>query len=94
MIRVINYFETQVRVPSVDDTMEPKHNYRPLRHDRTPPPVNGIKELDLDVPQPTAAVLKKMTDLQKASWYGKILESVRLRYRKLQRFARYENTFY
>jgi hypothetical protein len=56
--------------------------------------VNGIKELDLDVPQPTAAVLKKMTDLQKASWYGKILESVRLRYRKLQRFARYENTFY
>jgi mitogen-activated protein kinase kinase kinase len=29
-----------------------------------------------------------MTDEQMASWYGKILESVRLRYRKLQRFAR------
>ncbi|EGO02713.1 hypothetical protein SERLA73DRAFT_102617 [Serpula lacrymans var. lacrymans S7.3] len=43
MVRVTNYFETQVRVP---------------------------------------------TSEQMSSWYGKILDNVRLRYRKLQRFAR------
>ncbi|KAK1216773.1 Suppressor of Sensor Kinase (SLN1) [Marasmius sp. AFHP31] len=31
---------------------------------------------------------KGMTDKQKAAWYGKILDSVKSRYRKLQRFAR------
>lgn len=30
-----------------------------------------------------------MSDEQTVSWYGKVLESVRIRYRKLQRFARY-----
>jgi mitogen-activated protein kinase kinase kinase len=29
-----------------------------------------------------------MTQRQLESWYGKILDGVRLRYRKLQRFAR------
>ncbi|TEB39046.1 hypothetical protein FA13DRAFT_1620076 [Coprinellus micaceus] len=45
MVRVTNYFETQVRVP-------------------------------------------KMSDSQLLSWYSKILDGVRLRYRKLLRFAR------
>ncbi|KAG7091470.1 hypothetical protein E1B28_010501 [Marasmius oreades] len=56
MVRVINYFETQVRVPLPGDSQ-----------------INNTRA---------------MTDEQKAAWYGKILDSVRLRYRKLQRFAR------
>jgi hypothetical protein len=31
----------------------------------------------------------KMAPDQVISWYGKMLDGVRLRYRKLQRFARY-----
>ncbi|PFH54762.1 hypothetical protein AMATHDRAFT_134504 [Amanita thiersii Skay4041] len=34
----------------------------------------------------------RMTPEQIISWYGKVLDSVRLRYRKLQRFARYTLT--
>ncbi|KAF9262528.1 kinase [Marasmius fiardii PR-910] len=57
MVRVINYFETQVRVP------EPKESR-------------------------SVSSTRAMSDEQKAAWYRKILDNVRLRYRKLQRFAR------
>ncbi|TFY83988.1 hypothetical protein EWM64_g48 [Hericium alpestre] len=39
----------------------------------------------------TPGVRKGMSDEQMVSWYGKILDSVRLRYRKLQRFVRVIN---
>lgn len=97
MVRVINYFDTQVRVPTGEDTNEHRHHRRSIKtSDATNPAL-----LDLDGPTSTLRTegqqaqeaqiphgLRRMTDSQKASWYGKILESVRLRYRKLQRFAR------
>ena len=82
MVRVTNYFETQVRVPTGSQTAEQLQHTNQLRMDPefntshlTPPTHN---------PEPS----RKMTDGQIVSWYSKILESVRLRYRKLQRFAR------
>ncbi|KAF9270577.1 hypothetical protein L218DRAFT_889126 [Marasmius fiardii PR-910] len=80
MVRVINYFDTQVRVPISEDS----RNNSSQQH---------VKEITTqsvfeEHMQPTPTNLRSMTDEQKASWYGKILDSVRLRYRKLQRFAR------
>jgi len=79
MVRVTNYFDTQVRVPTGGSTAE----Y--LQHLKGDPDAytNNLTPITHD---PTA---RKMTDEQVISWYSKILESVRLRYRKLQRFARY-----
>ena len=71
MVRVANYFETQVRLPaSVNGQVH-----------KAPNPV-----LQGDV---IASTTGQMTDEQKVNWYGKILDNVRLRYRKLQRFARF-----
>jgi mitogen-activated protein kinase kinase kinase len=61
MVRVTNFFETQVHVPLAERGA----------------PHNGM-----------SAMRSGMTDEQIVSWYHKILESVRLRYRKLQRFVR------
>ncbi|KAG6891390.1 hypothetical protein C0992_007613 [Termitomyces sp. T32_za158] len=73
MVRVTNYFDIQVRVPTGEDMSE--H----FRH-RTTERDSGVhREKSLQT---------KMTDQQIIGWYGKILDSVRLRYRKLQRFAR------
>ncbi|KAI0032493.1 kinase [Vararia minispora EC-137] len=71
MVRVTNFFETQVRVPLSE------------RSDlRLKGLVNGV------VLNGSPALRTGMTDQQMVSWYHKILESVRLRYRKLQRFVR------
>ncbi|KAF7310567.1 Protein kinase domain-containing protein [Mycena chlorophos] len=66
MVRVTNYFDTQVQVPTGKD---PRESRRHKRH----PEANGRE---------------RMTSEQMVNWYGKILDSVRLRYRKLQRFVR------
>lgn len=71
MVRVANYFETQVRLPVTA--------YGQV-HEASNPVLQG------DV---IASTTGQMTDEQKVSWYGKILDNVRLRYRKLQRFARF-----
>ncbi|KAL0950739.1 hypothetical protein HGRIS_007513 [Hohenbuehelia grisea] len=82
MVRVTNYFETQVRVPVAEE----KRNM--------PLPRSEAEERVLysAVRSAFQAHLQsgnhKMSDEQVISWYGKILDSVRLRYRKLQRFAR------
>lgn len=78
MVRVTNYFETQVRVPTSND------NHSPGNHPRAH---HGQSAFQTHM-QGSQGVNTKMTDEQMAGWYGKILESVRLRYRKLQRFAR------
>ncbi|KAF7320192.1 Protein kinase domain-containing protein [Mycena kentingensis (nom. inval.)] len=57
MVRVTNYFDTQVQVPTG------------TKHKKS-----GGKE--------------RMSSAEMVNWYGKILDSVRLRYRKLQRFVR------
>ncbi|KAJ7071452.1 hypothetical protein C8F01DRAFT_1206931 [Mycena amicta] len=66
MVRVTNYFDTQVQVPTGKDMRESR---RQKRHAES-----GGNE--------------RMTSEQMVNWYGKILDSVRLRYRKLQRFVR------
>lgn len=78
MVRVTNYFETQVRVPTLNDSQSPGGH--PRAHH-----AQSAFQTHMQVSQ---GVNTKMTDEQMAGWYGKILESVRLRYRKLQRFAR------
>lgn len=71
MVRVTNYFDTQVQVPTGEDK---RKNRRQANG------VNGVK----------SAGTGKMTDEQRRRWYAKVLESVRTRYRKLQRFNRCE----
>lgn len=71
MVRVANYFETQVRLPV---------SARGHVREASNPVLQG------DV---IASATGQMTDEQKVNWYGKILDNVRLRYRKLQRFARF-----
>jgi len=80
MVRVTNYFDTQVRVPSSGDGST-RRNSSPDQEAQ----INGTPKARhaQDLTQ------RKMTDQQMIGWYSKILESVRLRYRKLQRFARY-----
>ncbi|KAG6866026.1 hypothetical protein C0991_009435 [Blastosporella zonata] len=73
MVRVTNYFDTQVRVPTGEDMSE--H----IRHRTTERDHGANRE---------KALQTKMSDQQIIGWYSKILDSVRLRYRKLQRFAR------
>ncbi|KAG6837875.1 hypothetical protein H0H93_013028 [Arthromyces matolae] len=70
MVRVTNYFDTQVRVPTGEDMSE------------------HIRHRDFGGYREGKTLQTKMTDQQIIGWYGKILDSVRLRYRKLQRFAR------
>nr|UPW42859.1 MAP kinase kinase kinase wis4 [Hypsizygus marmoreus] len=86
MVRVTNYFDTQVRVPTGEDMSEHIHSHRHRNADRERG-VNGTRSAFQTHNQSTPAA-RKMTDEQIIGWYGKILDSVRLRYRKLQRFAR------
>lgn len=94
MVRVINYFDTQVRVPATREDGE-KPNGKPAFKSRT-----AFEQHIHD------DAVGSMTDEEKARWYSQVspslsllsytladsscqvLESVRLRYRKLQRFAR------
>lgn len=92
MVRVTNYFDTQVRVPTSEEMSEyiQSHRLRNVDGDRGP---NAAKPMFQGLQEKSIAN-RKMTDEQIISWYGKILDSVRLRYRKLQRFARYGGKFY
>ncbi|KAF7306562.1 Protein kinase domain-containing protein [Mycena indigotica] len=69
MVRVTNYFDTQVQVPMGQDLGHLPQSRRHKRHAEA----NGTE---------------RMSSEQMVHWYGKILDSVRLRYRKLQRFVR------
>ena len=90
MIRVIDYFETQLHVPSMK---------RGLKEDRFPS-LSDIPSLDNslykdDAPPPgLIGRPKEMSDEQMVGWFSKVLDSVRLRYRKLQRFVRCEYVEY
>jgi mitogen-activated protein kinase kinase kinase len=83
MVRVTNYFDTQLRVPIGEGTGVHVHS----RHLPTAGQDRGINSSE-PVFQGTSITSRTMTDEQIIGWYGKILDSVRLRYRKLQRFAR------
>ncbi|KAF8272970.1 kinase [Lactarius quietus] len=72
MVRVTNFFDAQLHLPV---SQRPTSGQRR----RPGPGVNGYVR---------AASQQDTDDEQMISWYGKILDSVRLRYRKLQRFVR------
>ncbi|KAJ7456581.1 hypothetical protein FB451DRAFT_1511621 [Mycena latifolia] len=75
MVRVTNYFDTQVQVPTGKEVRDSRrHKAGNVQTPFEAHIESGNKE--------------QMTNEQMVSWYGKILGSVRLRYRKLQRFAR------
>ncbi|KAJ7462795.1 hypothetical protein B0H11DRAFT_2241295 [Mycena galericulata] len=76
MVRVTNYFDTQVQVPT---GKEVRDNRRAINKTNIQTPFEAHIE---------SGSKQQMTNEQMVSWYGKILDSVRLRYRKLQRFAR------
>ncbi|KAF9523599.1 hypothetical protein CPB83DRAFT_910537 [Crepidotus variabilis] len=82
MVRVTNYFETQVRVPTGKPTLEQIQQATYLKIDHEQVNINNL------TPTNSSDVPRTMSDEQVIGWYSKILESVRLRYRKLQRFAR------
>ncbi|KAJ7655224.1 hypothetical protein DFH06DRAFT_1046917 [Mycena polygramma] len=73
MVRVTNYFDTQVQVPTGKEVQ--------TRRNKT----NGRTPFEAHI---QSGGKEQMTNEQMVGWYGKILDSVRLRYRKLQRFAR------
>ncbi|KAI0047809.1 kinase [Auriscalpium vulgare] len=68
IVRVTNYFDTQVRMPTSSKTSRLAEGS-----------ANGVGSR------------KSMSEDEMVVWYGKILDSVRLRYRKLQRFVRVIN---
>ncbi|KAF8592011.1 Pkinase-domain-containing protein [Ramaria rubella] len=82
MIRVTDYFETQLHVPSMK--RRPKDDQLPLGSEPLLFVENGF-HWDETIASGRA---KEMTDVQTVGWFSKVLDSVRLRYRKLQRYVR------
>jgi mitogen-activated protein kinase kinase kinase len=74
MLRVCNYFDSQLRIPIPSDN--------PSAADK---PLEMLRKAQ-DNPW---SERKAMTPEEMLVWYGKVLDAVRMRYRKLQRFARY-----
>lgn len=79
MIRVTNYFDTQIRVPISTSEGDRKSG---LGFE-----VNGSNSAFQEHLQDGVSN-KAMSKEQVINWYGKILEGVKQRYRKLQRLAR------
>ncbi|KAF9056478.1 hypothetical protein BJ165DRAFT_1557048 [Panaeolus papilionaceus] len=81
MVRVTNYFDTQVRVPSSQDAGD----FVPYQTKADG--ISFLSEMNMPAYAPES-LPRRMSDQQVITWYSKMLDSVRLRYRKLQRFAR------
>ena len=71
--RICTSFERQLRIPIPLSPIPPRDHVNDLRRDRS-----NISKEDQ----------KAMSSEEMLGWYSKILDAVRLRYRKLQRFAR------
>lgn len=78
MSRVVRYFDQQI----LDPINEPEEAL--AKHDSAKP-VSLLRRPDA---QSSTVARAPMTTEEKVVWYGKILDAVRMRYRKLQRFAR------
>lgn len=107
---VINYFETQLHVPSSQPANLPptvvsnavRKNGHPVERQSSQPSGgfrNAYEEevvileanVAADGKMQTAVTVadQMMTDEERIAWFAKILDAVRMRYRKLQRFARW-----
>jgi len=81
MVRVANFFETQLGVPIPITAEQASRKKRELTQ-------RELSELQPDMDAKKTA-RRQMTSEEMLVWYGKILEAVKMRYRKLQRFAWY-----
>lgn len=82
MVRVTNYFDTQIRIPLSDDERPTQNGVNAgIGPDGSWPAFRAHRMADSVVDQ-------TMSDEQIISWYGKILDGVKQRYRKLQRLGR------
>lgn len=77
MIRVTNYFETQIQIPLGNRSRDGANGTLHF-------PQPGSKGYQDMFP----VTDKPMTDEQVLGWYSKILDGVKQRYRKLQRLSR------
>ena len=85
MVRVTNYFDTQIRIPIQPDKV------KSLEASGIIPPSTGATTTAFQTHIRSGSITNKpMTNEQLIGWYGKILEGVKQRYRKLQRLARYD----
>lgn len=85
MVRVTNYFDTQIRIPVPPSDKTPQIAPIETKGNGSAPATTSAFQAHL-----RAGVLgsRPMPHDQLISWYGKILEGVKQRYRKLQRLAR------
>lgn len=83
MLRVTNYFDTQIRIPVAGDSSQTPT----MRDSKSPPLQSGSGSTFEAHMNPTTN--KEMSDEQRVSWYSKVLDGVKQRHRKLQRLARY-----
>lgn len=112
MGRVINYFETQLRVPTSPPRPQAGSSNQPaggsnahniaisvakkMPHARPPAALrnphyedeSSVIEAKLGQDGKVVATEKIMTPEERIAWFSKVLDAVRMRYRKLQRFAR------
>ncbi|EMD41646.1 hypothetical protein CERSUDRAFT_110222 [Gelatoporia subvermispora B] len=80
MVRVTNYFDTQIRIPVTTENSPAS-----VPRNGTAGPVVASSTFQSHM---KAAPTKSLTNAQLITWYGKILDGVKQRYRKLQRLAR------
>ncbi len=79
MVRVTQYFETQLRVPLNRANSMDKSNTLPFA------PTSEASEV---AQRRLVREQRPMDTEEMVQWFAKILDAVRLRYRKLQSFAR------
>jgi mitogen-activated protein kinase kinase kinase len=84
VVRVTNYFDTQIRIPIPAD----KVKHLEAQCGVSTPPGNPTSSAFQNHMRAGSVNNKEMTNEQLIGWYGKILEGVKQRYRKLQRLAR------
>ncbi|OCH96708.1 kinase [Obba rivulosa] len=80
IVRVTNYFETQIRIPVTTESSLAAASI--AMHSGTTTSSSTFQD------HMKAAPTKSLTNEQLITWYGKILDGVKQRYRKLQRLAR------
>ena len=86
MLRAINNFNRQIRVPVLGKDKHKSAHLALSQAAHSPSTING---LGFDFQKSMADSKNRfMSSEQMISWYGKVLESVKARYRKLQRFTR------
>lgn len=90
MVRVTNYFDTQIRIPIPPEKVKHLESTGSgVGGVLTPNSASTSSAFQSHLREGSGlSVGKEMSAEQLTSWYGKILEGVKQRYRKLQRLAR------